>query len=234
MLMSLRFPVKAWTEYQIASGENFKPPPPRPPKRTDLDQLVLLAQHMKVGDAVLLRPSTSQVFRTILVAQGFDCITDGYRSKPHERPCVWTFKLARKSVPLQDECWKPNESRLNYVAQVMEAFCVLWPDEGEQIELMRQAVERKINAAWTLEWRNMPEGHKSVCAKVFWDALAFRYPSKVLDGIQAVWDESLNQANDARCVAVMIQPMRRAERAQIDLEAALPEPPPVQPEGGGA
>lgn len=67
------------------------PPSPRPVKRTELDKLVALADAMRVGEAVLLSNCQAQTFRVILAAQGFMCLTDGYRSDDKSK--IWAFKL---------------------------------------------------------------------------------------------------------------------------------------------
>ena len=74
----------------------LKPPVGRPVRRTSLDDLVDLANIMVVGGAALLTQSQAQTFRIILAAQGFHCVTDGYRSPdtPGEYPRrIWCFKL---------------------------------------------------------------------------------------------------------------------------------------------
>lgn len=70
----------------------WPPPIPRPRKRTRLDDLVALAKSMEPGDAALLTLSEAQIMRYILVAQGFECATDGYRSPAKPKILVW--KLA--------------------------------------------------------------------------------------------------------------------------------------------
>ena len=67
-------------------------PTGRPAKRQNLNALVALAREMQPGDAVALRLSDANVMRIILVAQGFDCVTDGYACT--ERGKILVFKLA--------------------------------------------------------------------------------------------------------------------------------------------
>jgi len=81
-------------EFQIY---RWPPPIPRPRKRTRLDDLVSLAKSMEPGDAVLLTMSEAQIMRYILVAQGFDCATDGYRSP--DKPRILVFKLPPVPAP---------------------------------------------------------------------------------------------------------------------------------------
>jgi hypothetical protein len=52
---------------------------------------------MEPGDAVLLTMSEAQIMRYILVAQGFDCATDGYRSP--DKPRILVFKLPPVPAP---------------------------------------------------------------------------------------------------------------------------------------
>ena len=75
---------------------DLKPPLVRPFKRTSLDELVELASIMSIGEAALLTNSQAQTFRVILAAQGFLCVTDGWRTpdKPGEGiRRTWCFKL---------------------------------------------------------------------------------------------------------------------------------------------
>jgi hypothetical protein len=86
--------------FQIVKG--LKVPLGRPPRRGILDDLVALAEEMRVGDAAMLRLSEANQFRIILAAQGWLCLTDGYAC-PDKR-FVYAFKL-----------WKPPiEPVLNY------------------------------------------------------------------------------------------------------------------------
>ena len=74
----------------------LRPPIGRPLRRKSLDELVELSRIMTVGEAALLTNSQAQTFRVILAAQGFACVTDGYRSPdtPGSYPRrIWCFKL---------------------------------------------------------------------------------------------------------------------------------------------
>jgi len=78
--------------YQTTQG--LQPPATRrPTKRQSLDDLVMLANGMEINEAALLTLSEAQTFRVILAAQGFNCVTDGYRSPPGRR--IWCFKITR-------------------------------------------------------------------------------------------------------------------------------------------
>lgn len=79
-------------DYSNAIISGMTPPIGRPLKRTSLDQLIEIANQMKVGDAVPLTLSEAQTFRVILAAQGFKCFTDGYRCQ--QRGKILAFKLA--------------------------------------------------------------------------------------------------------------------------------------------
>jgi hypothetical protein len=72
------------------------PPIPRPTpvgRGDTLQALILCANQMAVGDAVVLSNSEAQTFRVILAAQGFLCVTDGYRCP--QRTKLLAFKLAK-------------------------------------------------------------------------------------------------------------------------------------------
>lgn len=77
--------------YKIITG--MQPPTTRDLKRTKLDALVSLAKDMSVGDAAILTTSEAQIFRYILTAQGFMCLTDGWRCP--DRTKTLAFKLQR-------------------------------------------------------------------------------------------------------------------------------------------
>lgn len=82
--------------YTILKG--ITPPlPSRPLKRTSLDDLLEAAKRMEVGDAVVMRLSEAQVFRYLLFALGFHCVTDGYRCPERGRTLV--FKLPGLNTP---------------------------------------------------------------------------------------------------------------------------------------
>lgn len=73
---------------------SLQPPLGRPQRRKSLDALVEVANAMSVGDAVVLTLSEANVLRTILAAQGFSCVTDGYRCNAKGKLLV--FKLAKE------------------------------------------------------------------------------------------------------------------------------------------
>jgi hypothetical protein len=82
--------------YTVVKG--ITPPlPSRPLKRTSLDGLLEVAQRMEVGDAVVMRSAEAQVFRYLLFALGYHCITDGYRCTV--RGCTLAFKLPGLNTP---------------------------------------------------------------------------------------------------------------------------------------
>ena len=81
--------------YRIVKG--LKPHPQRPKRRTVLDRLLALSREMEVGDAAHMCLSDAQQFRIILAAQGFDCVSDGYRSEVANMTLV--FKLAPPAEP---------------------------------------------------------------------------------------------------------------------------------------
>lgn len=64
--------------YRIIKG--LTPPSGRDARRTKLDDLIILAGEMEIGDAALMTSAESQTFRVVLAAQGFACVTDGYAS----------------------------------------------------------------------------------------------------------------------------------------------------------
>ena len=61
------------------------------------DQKKILSREMEVGDAAHMCLSDAQQFRIILAAQGFDCVSDGYRSEVTGMTLV--FKLAPPAEP---------------------------------------------------------------------------------------------------------------------------------------
>jgi hypothetical protein len=77
--------------YEIA--KNLRRPKSRPSRRKSLDDLVALAKRMRAGHAALLPFSEVQTFRIILAAQGYACVSDGYRTTGEPGKGIWCFKL---------------------------------------------------------------------------------------------------------------------------------------------
>lgn len=72
------------------------PPRSRALKRTSLENLIELAKEMEVNDAVIVRCCDAQTLRIILLALGFECITDGYHCP--ERGKTLLFKIAKLPI----------------------------------------------------------------------------------------------------------------------------------------
>jgi hypothetical protein len=119
----------------------------------------------------------------------------------------------------EGKIWQPTEHAVDYIDRIITAICVLWPDDAEKLEIVRQVVEHKLNRWWQFEHKRMPEGHKPICAGVLWDRLVTRYPGHDVYRVMAIWDETLNPANDAKKVALIVQPVNKVELVQINLEA---------------
>ena len=74
--------------------KGLPPPAGRPDKQNrsnKLPELIALAARMQMGDAVELTLSEANTLRTILLAQGFVCRTDGWRCQTRGK--VLAFKL---------------------------------------------------------------------------------------------------------------------------------------------
>lgn len=80
--------------YRIEKG--LVPPPGRDTRATVLPRLIELADVMEVGDAVALVYREAQMMRTVLMAKGFKCITDGWHCDSIGRTLV--FKLSPDPV----------------------------------------------------------------------------------------------------------------------------------------
>lgn len=79
--------------------KGLAPPIPKPSRRTILDELIAIAVGMEVGDAVALSMSEAQQMRIILLAQGFECASDGWRGREIGRTdnkrTILVFKLPK-------------------------------------------------------------------------------------------------------------------------------------------
>lgn len=97
-------------QYQIIKGLK-EPWNAHPKRRKSFDDLLILAGDMEIGDAAVLTQAEAQTFRTILMAQGYRCVTDGYRCEVRGKTLA--FKLEQPlTVHREPDDFKRCESEL--------------------------------------------------------------------------------------------------------------------------
>jgi hypothetical protein len=135
---------------------------------------------------------------------------------------TWKVKPTRKQMEslreiLSGGAWTPNESRVDYVVQVLSAVGMLWSDDPFKNEAIQKVAEFKLKKLWEVESRQLPVGHEMICAKVFWDTVTIRFPNRAIYQILAVYGESVNRSKKPKRVNLTVQPRVCAERILFTL-----------------